>query len=264
MNTISKESEILDTSDVVAEQLEVPGWFRPYSRGFMLLEILVVFSPVLICILGYRLLDINNPMLFIGAIWVANIVMLLIIRMSIIWRGDNWESIGLGVKTPTISEVFWVFLKAIPILLLAVAGFLLGSIIMFNIVGTPDGADMTQYNYMQDNLPMLLFSLAGAYVVSSFGEEVVYRGFLITRLQAIFGVSGKMAVFAALILSSIIFGFAHFEWGATGIIQTIGMGLALGSAFLFLKRRLWPLIIAHACMDTVLFVQLYLAPVSGG
>ena len=58
---------------------------------------------------------------------------------------------------------------------------------MANIVGVPDGADMTKYNYLRGNLPMLLISLAGVYIVSSFGEEVVYRGFLITRLEQLFG-----------------------------------------------------------------------------
>jgi membrane protease YdiL (CAAX protease family) len=264
MNTLSEVSESQETNQVSENIRLAPSWFNPRSKVIMLLEILVVFSPVLICILGYRLLEVSNPMIFIGAIWVANIVMLLIIWMGIKWRGDNWGSIGLHTSKLSGKDLLWGGLKAILILILAIIGFVLGSIIMLNIVGSADAADMTQYNYMQDNLPMLLFSLAGAYVVSSFGEEVVYRGFLITRLQAIFGDSGKLAVFSALVFSSIIFGFAHFEWGATGIVQTIGMGFALGGAFLFIKRKLWPLIIAHAIMDTVLFVQLYLAPVTGG
>ena len=44
---------------------------------------------------------------------------------------------------------------------------------------------MSSYEYLQGNLPMLLLSLAGVYIVSSFGEEVLYRGFLINRLAEI-------------------------------------------------------------------------------
>jgi membrane protease YdiL (CAAX protease family) len=42
------------------------------------------------------------------------------------------------------------------------------------------------------------------------------------------------------------------------------MGVALGAAYLWVKRRLWVLILAHAYMDTLLLVQVYLAPSSSG
>ena len=44
-----------------------------------------------------------------------------------------------------------------------------------------------------------------------------------------------------------------------GIVQTGFMGLALGICYVKLKRKLWALILAHAYMDTVLMVQLYLS-----
>jgi membrane protease YdiL (CAAX protease family) len=36
------------------------------------------------------------------------------------------------------------------------------------------------------------------------------------------------------------------------------MGVALGAAFVMLRRNLWVLVLAHACMDTILPVQWYL------
>ena len=224
------------------------------------LEIVIVFLPVVLVIVMFRLSGTNNPMLFIGAIWITNIVMLSLIWLGIKLRGDSLDSIGLSFKKASISNIVWTFLKSIPIFVFAAIAFIFVPIVMASIVGVQSGADMTKYNYMQGNLPMLLFSLSGVYIVSSMGEEVVYRGFLITRLQTLFGGEGKIAVFSALILSSMIFGLAHFEWGLTGIVQTAFMGAAFGIAFLLTKRRLWPLILAHAYMDTLLFVQLYLAP----
>ena len=47
-------------------------------------------------------------------------------------------------------------------------------------------------------------------------------------------------------------------WGVMGIMQTTFMGLALGISYLLVKRNLWVLILAHAYMDTVLMVQMYL------
>jgi hypothetical protein len=42
---------------------------------------------------------------------------------------------------------------------------------MGNITGIPEGADMSGYTYLKDNIWMLLLSLGGVYIVSSFGEQ---------------------------------------------------------------------------------------------
>ena len=57
---------------------------------------------------------------------------------------------------------------------------------------------------------------------------------------------------------SLVFGAAHFQWGLIGVVQTACMGLALGISYRVLKRNLWILVVAHAYMDTILFVQMYL------
>ncbi|TDJ28151.1 MAG: CPBP family intramembrane metalloprotease, partial [Gammaproteobacteria bacterium] len=44
-----------------------------------------------------------------------------------------------------------------------------------------------------------------------------------------------------------------------GILQTGCMGFVLAYAYLRVHRNLWVNIIAHGVMDTILFVQLYLA-----
>lgn len=103
---------------------------------------------------------------------------------------------------------------------------------------------------------MLLLSLAAVYVVSSFGEEVLYRGFLITRLAEI-GKQGRAAWWLATMANAVIFGLAHFGWGIVGMVQTTFMRLALGLAYLVTKRNLWALILAHAYADTLLLLQIY-------
>ena len=224
------------------------------------LEIAVVFLPVALIIVALRLLGTSSPLLLFGTIWVANIAMLLLIWLGVRLRGETLDSIGLSFRYAGISTIVWSFLKSIPIFLLSAFAFIFMPIVMAAIVGAPSEADFSDYNYMQDNLPLLLISLLGVYIVSSMGEEVVYRGFLITRLQVLFGSEGRMSIFLAVILSSLIFGLAHFGWGFTGIVQTSFVGMAMGVAFLLTKRRLWPLILAHGYLDTLLFVQLYLAP----
>ncbi len=60
-------------------------------------------------------------------------------------------------------------------------------------------------------------------------------------------------------ISSIVFGLIHFDWGLVGMVQTGFMGLALGVSYLAVRRNLWVLILAHGYMDTILILQMYFA-----
>ena len=80
---------------------------------------------------------------------------------------------------------------------------------------------------------------------------------LITRISKMGG-NSKNWVKIAVLITAIIFGLAHFEWGLMGMVQTGFMGLTLGISFLFVKRNLWVLILAHAYMDAILMIQMYL------
>lgn len=222
-------------------------------------EILLLF------VVAFAIIKLSEPfvkddlILKQASVWVANVAMLVIVWLGIKLRGDTWKDFGLTFKSITLAEGFKTFLWSLLVFILAIAGFIIGSIIMANITGIPEGsADMSGYAYLKDNIGMLLLSLAGVYIVSSFGEEVIYRGFLINRISQI-GMSTKKALWIAVILSSLIFGFVHYEWGPMGIGQTTLMGLALGICYIKLKKRLWILILAHAYMDTILMVQMYLA-----
>ena len=229
------------------------------NKLVQLLEIAIVFSPVLLVLITFHWLQVENPILLITAIWIGNIVMLGLIGLGIRARGESWRTIGLPFQRPSVSGVGRAILKSVVILICAVAAFIFGSIVMANVVGIPEGADMSQYDYLRGNVPLLLLSLMGVYIVSSFGEEVVYRGFLITRLEALFG-GARSGVIGAVIVSSVVFGVAHYQWGAMGVGQTTCMGAALAISFLWTKRNLWPLILAHAYMDSLLLIQLFLAP----
>lgn len=193
-----------------------------------------------------------------AVIWVANIAMLLMVWLGLKLRGESWQDFGLGFKKISFKAAFRVFLLSLLVFVLALIGFVIGSIIMANITGIPESADMTNYDYLKDNIGMLLLSLIGVYIVSSFGEEVIYRAFLINRISEL-GLDTKKARIIAVILSAIIFGLIHYSWGPMGMVQTGFMGLVLGICYLKLKKRLWILVLAHAYMDTLLLVQLYMA-----
>jgi membrane protease YdiL (CAAX protease family) len=223
-----------------------------------IIEIVSIFLVALIIIKIFLRPDNDNLIYNQAVIWIANVIMLTMVWIGLRIRGENLQNFGLSFKKISLKGAFRVFLLSLLVFVLAIAGFILGSIIMANITGIPESSDMSGYAYLKDNIWMLLLTLAGVYFVSSFGEEVIYRGFLINRISEL-GLFGKRGKIVAVILSAVIFGFAHYNWGPMGIGQTAFMGLALGFCYIYMKKRLWILIIAHAYMDTILMVQMYLA-----
>lgn len=228
------------------------------NKLFKIWEILFVF------IIAFALIKLMNPfvadkpVLKQGVVWLVNIVMLLIIWTGLKLRGESWEDFGLSFKSLKWRDSIKVFLLSLLVFAIALAGFIIGSILMANITGIQESTNMSSYDYLKDNIGMLLLTLGGVYIVSSFGEEVIYRAFLINRISQI-GSDSKKAGIISIILSSIIFGLVHYEWGAMGIVQTGFMGLALAICYIKLKKRLWILVLAHAYMDTALMIPLYLS-----
>ena len=139
---------------------------------------------------------------------------------------------------------------------------MVGAVVMANIVGMPEEADMSSYDYLRGNPLLLVASLLSVYVTASFGEEFIYRGFLINRIAEL-GSGSKAAWRLAVVISSTVFGLIHYDWGIAGMVQTGCMGLALGVSYLVVRGNLWVTILAHGYMDTILFVQLYLAAGNG-
>lgn len=228
------------------------------NKAVQLCEIFLLFLIALIFIKFVLPAAGQNIVLKQGVVWLANIIMLIYVWSGLKLRGESWQDFGLTAGVKNFKEGWKAFLLTLLIFTLAMAGFLIGSIIMANITGIPQGsADMSGYDFLQENPGMLLLTLSGVWVASSFGEEVVYRAFLINRIAQI-GLNSKTARIIAVVLSAIIFGLAHYEWGPMGVVQTTFMGLALGYCYLKFNRRLWLLVIAHAYMDTILMVQMYL------
>lgn len=191
-------------------------------------------------------------------VWFANILLLIYVWIGLKLRGESWKELGLTFKSISWSEGFKTFLLSLLVTVLGLAAYILGGIVMAAITGTPETADMGGYDYLKNNIGMLLLTLVGVYIVSSFGEEVIYRAFLITRISKL-GQDSKKATIVAVLLSSIIFGFIHYDWGPAGIVQTACMGLVMGICYIKFKRRLWILVLAHAYMDTILMIGVYLA-----
>ena len=233
------------------------GYLLNTSKIANITEILLIFGLAIGLIKILKPYAGDNLLLQMGIIWCVNILMLILVWSGMKLRGQNWSDFRLRSWRLSSKESLKVFLRSLLVCVLAILGYVLGTIIMANISGMPESADMSNYEYLHNNVFMLILTLLGGYIVSSFGEEVIYRAFLISRLSEL-GLDSKNGKMAAVAISAVIFGLAHYEWGLTGIVSTAFMGLVMG-IFYLKYNNLWILVLAHAYMDTLLLVPLFFA-----
>ena len=124
-----------------------------------------------------------------------------------------------------------------------------------------DPPDVSRFSAVEGNLKALLTMVPTVWLTSAFPEEVIWRGFLMTRVATLAGGS-KGAWWMALAVTSVHFGLAHFYQGVSGIVATGLLGFLYGVAFLTLGRNLWLVIVAHAASHALAFTAMYLGLMS--
>ena len=140
---IEKEDKVQNTR--IGNQLQK-------NKLFKIGEILFLFIFAFFFILLILPLAGNNPILKQIVLWSANILMLIYVWIGLKLRRESWKDFGL-----TFNPIFWggsikLLLLSLLVFVLALAGFIIGSIIMANITGIPDGANMTGYDFLKDNI----------------------------------------------------------------------------------------------------------------
>ena len=124
------------------------------------------------------------------------------------------------------------------------------------------GPDLHSLQRLVGNTRLLILGVVLAWGLAAFGEESVYRGYLTNRLAGIFGES-KNAWIAAAIFVTLLFGFAHFKQGPTGVIENIIDGAVLVAVYFATNRNLLAPIIAHGVEDTIDVLLIYLGRYPG-
>lgn len=116
--------------------------------------------------------------------------------------------------------------------------------------------DISSFEQLKSNPLLLLGWLIVSWTTAGFGEEIIWRGFLLKQIARLLNES-KVGWAIGLITTSVFFGLSHAYQGVTGIVMTGIAGLVYGSVMLFYKGNLWPSIFAHAFTDTIIFIILY-------
>ena len=160
------------------------------------------------------------------------------------------QTSGSGDRQPCGVRVFQGTVAA-GIILVAV------HFIIFPLAVTVTGVpvDLSQVEAVRGDSAMLWLWLAQAWTLAAFGEEMVFRGYLIQRIADLVGQS-RLGLSVALVISSLCFGWAHRYQGDAGMVATGLMGALL--ALLYLRTRsLSSVTVCHALVDTTALAVIF-------
>ncbi len=221
--------------------------------------------------------DLNQPrwrhpgFLLIYAVFATIVAIVLVLIFSRLVPPPliGWTAVAVGVGISAIFvgvyETFCRFAEGRPpreldfryaptdLLIGTLGGLLLFSAVV-GVIAALGGYRILGYQNAGVVLPEL-----GLGIYSGFTEEIVFRGFLLRLSEKWFG------TWAALAISSLLFGLAHLGNHAVGPIAVLAIveaGLMLGLVYL-LTRRLWTAIAVHGAWN---FAQggIFGIAVSGG
>jgi uncharacterized protein len=183
--------------------------------------------------------------------------MFLLGWVSLRLRGLRWKDVGLSRPRNWAAAVGLGILGGICIE--GIELFVTQPLLVRLIGKVPDLSDFTA---VHGNLKLTLFYLLLTWTLAAFGEEMVYRGYMMNRVAGLF--SGTQAGWiASLVVISVLFGCAHIDQGSTGMIENVWDGLLLGALYLACGRNLAVPIIAHGMTDTVDIMLMYVGKYPG-
>ena len=117
--------------------------------------------------------------------------------------------------------------------------------------------DHSALDIIRGNIKNLLLWLVIVWVFVALVEEIIFRGFLLTRLIDLFAIH-RFGYALSLSLSSLLFGLSHWYQGKSGVVSTSFIGVLLGIILIWNKFNLWLPILTHGFIDTVGPILIYI------
>lgn len=181
------------------------------------------------------------------------VVGVLLARRFLRRDGSGWAGIGLDAPERW-GRTLGVGLGVAVATWIGVSLLFQGLVVPYFDVPPPD---VSRFRSVRGDPALLATGLLYVWTFAAFGEEILYRGFLMSRVAALLG-NTRPGWGVAAAVSALVFGLMHFYQGPGGIIATGAIGLAFALAYLRWSRELWIPVVAHGVIDTASFVALYL------
>ncbi len=222
-----------------------PVVLKPMAWWAALLHIVAAFLLMVLCILAITRIT-GNLLLSVLGTPLAVVALTLLLR----FRGESWAD--LGFRKPRRWSVAMVQGAVIAVVALSV---MLG--LQFMLEGLFKTPDESFLDEVRGNLWLYLyFVVVVAWLAQGLGEELLFRGFIMTRLAQMFRLN-RTAWGAAVLIQGVLFGLMHGYQGVAGMISAAAAGVVFGIGYLMTGRNLLPCVIAHALCGMVLSSVLY-------
>jgi membrane protease YdiL (CAAX protease family) len=114
----------------------------------------------------------------------------------------------------------------------------------------------TEYDFIRNKLSNLVITIIAAWVIGGFYEEIVFRGFIQTKMQELI-ISYKNSFWIAGLFTSLLFGLYHWQQGIFGIVPAFLGGLLWTFLLWRYKGNLWYPVNSHAVYDTIALTMIY-------
>lgn len=227
-----------------------PAEPQPLSRTRAILEIVSVFALLFLvpALVRYFLAGSLTPasvfmdrLGIYGRVLIIGSLVTLLIFLFLRLDQDPVRSVGLHLKDfgGEVWTAFWS--------LVIIFSFNLAVMVMISIflpdLATKLAKERTEVFKLFPAISPLWLILITAFV--GFYEELVFRGFLITRLKVVAG-----NLWAALVISSVLFGVVHNYQDPLAMVQITVIGFILGMMFVLRKSLISP-ILAHMAFDFI-------------
>lgn len=182
-------------------------------------------------------------------IWYV-IFALLIMLLSWYLRKERWSCYGF-IK---IGQREFFLAVIIGIIFGFMDNFLTEPIIS-KITGAEP--DLSSYEGVKGSISGLIEMLAIGWIVGGLFEEVFFRGYLYYRFRTLIN-NTQLYKWLTIVITSVVFGFAHNYQGIGGIVGTFIFAIVMGLLYFYFKRNVWYLILIHGFYDSVGIFRLYL------
>ena len=211
------------------------------NKSFLTTKVTPIIVVILCCLLFLS-----------GYFQMTIAAVLILIASAVEYKKGFLKSLGFQRKNFTSKNLLMIA----P--LFGVAFFLFYYYVMMPSVVylTGEPMDFSAFEPYKGNLPAMISLFIYMWVSAAFGEEIIFRGYLMRQFTKFFG-SSKLSLVINILLFGTLFGSMHAYQGISGQILAGVTGMLFAIIFHVRKNDLWFNIILHGFIDVTALVFIY-------
>lgn len=183
--------------------------------------------------------------------FLYSIPILIIVWLALKQSNQKFNDLGISLKKFKIKSILIGCIVAVSTLAFMQLAFfpILGYFVTFG------ETDIELYDFLRENKAQFYFTLIMGFLIGGLYEEIVFHGFMFTRIEKIF--NGKYSTHISFIITAYLFGLYHIQLGMDGLINAFVVGAVYLALFLYFKRNLWYSVFCHGIYNTIVITMIY-------